>query len=399
MNKRWPKVRLGKVLKSIERGEAPMPGKTYRQIGVKLWGEGCYEREPIDGADTRYNLLFRAEAGDIIVNKIWARNGSVAVVTEELAGCYGSAEFPMFEVVEQQLESRWMHWITKTSDFWSQCDEKSQGTSGKNRIRPERFLEIEIPLPPLAEQRRIVAKINQLAAKIAEARTLRQQAEEEAKAIVHSTMNELLSKAKEDHSWKFGSIPEFAAVNPSRSKIVKLSPTDLVSFVPMKAVDEETGVIAWPETRRYAEVAKGYTCFKDGDIIFARITPCMQNGKSAIARNLVNGMGFGSTEFHVMRPGPELLAEWLHALVRHKAFRSDAEEQFKGTAGQQRVPQSFLEHKKISVPPIPKQRRIVAELDTLQAEVDALKHLQIETAAELDALLPSILNRAFKGEL
>ncbi|MDW8310835.1 MAG: hypothetical protein RMK20_15800, partial [Verrucomicrobiales bacterium] len=92
----WPKVRLGEVLTPVERGEIPVPGKTYRQIGVRLWGEGAYEREPIDGGATKYAQLFRAEAGDVVVNKIWARNGSVAIVPELLAGCYGSGEFPMF---------------------------------------------------------------------------------------------------------------------------------------------------------------------------------------------------------------------------------------------------------------------------------------------------------------
>ena len=151
-----------------------MPGTAYRQIGVKLWGEGAYEREAIDGAATKYAQLFRADTGDVIVNKIWARNGSVAVVPGALAGCFGSGEFPMFAPIPARLEPRWIHWLTKTRSFWAQCDAKSQGTSGKNRIRPERFLEIEIPLPPLAEQRRIVARIEELAAKIEEAHALRE---------------------------------------------------------------------------------------------------------------------------------------------------------------------------------------------------------------------------------
>ena len=399
MSTKWPKVKLREVIRRSAEIIEILADLEYREVTVRLWGNGVVERRRVLGNEIAGSRRFVVRVGQFIVSRIDARNGAMGIIPRELEGAVVTNDFPLFNLKETHLLPEFIGWLCRTRDFVELCQKASEGTTNRVRLKEDRFLNLEIPLPSMAEQQRIVAKINQLAAKIAEARTLRQQAEEEAKAIVHSTMNELLSKAKEDHSWKFGSIPEFAAVNPSRSEIVKLSPTDLVSFVPMKAVDEETGVIAWPETRRYAEVAKGYTCFKDGDIIFARITPCMQNGKSAIARNLVNGMGFGSTEFHVMRPGPELLAEWLHALVRHKAFRSDAEEQFKGTAGQQRVPQSFLEHKKISVPPIPKQRRIVAELDTLQAEVDALKHLQIETAAELDALLPSILDKAFKGEL
>ncbi|MGH8651159.1 MAG: hypothetical protein ACREYE_02775, partial [Gammaproteobacteria bacterium] len=78
----WPKVRLGEMVSPVARGETPFPGTTYRQVGVKLWGEGAYERESIDGAQTKYAQLFRTEDGDIIVNKIWARNGSVTVVSE-----------------------------------------------------------------------------------------------------------------------------------------------------------------------------------------------------------------------------------------------------------------------------------------------------------------------------
>ncbi len=150
---------LGEVLRRVEREVTPAAGVTLRQIGVKLWGEGAYERDSIDGGDTKYQKLFRAEADDIIVNKIWARNGSVAVVPSSLAGCVASGEFPMFEAERDKLLPRFMHWLTKTKQFWARCDEMSSGTSGMNRIRPERFLELEIPLPPLEVQKEIVAEI------------------------------------------------------------------------------------------------------------------------------------------------------------------------------------------------------------------------------------------------
>jgi len=160
-----PEIPLGEVAVPVERPEVPIPGRDYRQVGVRLWGQGAYERELLDGGMTKYKTLNRVEAGDIIVNKIWARNGSVAVVTDELAGCFCSSEFPTFAPSPDKLVPRWFHWITETRWFWDQCDEKSRGTSGKNRIRPERFLEVTIPLPPLPEQRRIVARIEELASK------------------------------------------------------------------------------------------------------------------------------------------------------------------------------------------------------------------------------------------
>src|SRR5206468_2960623 len=162
-------------------------------------------------------------------------------------------------------------------------------------------------------------------------------------ALIHS----LTSKLTYQDKWEMKRLSDVAEVNPSRLGNVKLKPSDKVSFVPMKAVDDVTGKIAWPETREFHEVAKGYTWFVNGDVIFARITPCMQNGKSAYAQNLMNGVGFGSTEFHVMRPRENVCGEWIYYLVRHKAFRDDAAEHFKGTAGQQRVPRRFLEEQLI----------------------------------------------------
>jgi len=182
----WPLVPLGEIATPIERPEIPVAGKIYRQVGVRLWGVGAYERESIDGSQTQYKTLSRIEDGDIIVNKIWARNGSVAVVPRSLAGCYVSSEFPTFVPIREKLRPSWFHWITKTKSFWGQCDEKSRGTSGKNRIRPEQFLKIEIPLPPLEEQQRIVARIEALARRVEEARGLRGKAVEKCDILLRS---------------------------------------------------------------------------------------------------------------------------------------------------------------------------------------------------------------------
>ena len=103
MSNNWPVVSIGEVSKRIERPEVPQPGKTYRQVGVRLWGEGAYERDSIDGIETRYKTLSRVETNDIIVNKIWARNGTVAVIPSRLAGGYVSPEFPTFVPYFEQL--------------------------------------------------------------------------------------------------------------------------------------------------------------------------------------------------------------------------------------------------------------------------------------------------------
>ena len=172
----FPRVLLGELVRPVERLEKPVAGRSYRQIGVRLWGLGAYEREVLDGHDTKYSKLNRAIHNDIIVNKIWARNGSVAIVPESLTGSFCSGEFPLYSPNQELLEPQWFHWITKAKWFWNECDEMSRGTSGKNRIRPERFLEIAIPLPPIDEQRRILQCIENMSTKLWAARQLKRQA-------------------------------------------------------------------------------------------------------------------------------------------------------------------------------------------------------------------------------
>ena len=316
-----------------------------------------------------------------------------------LDGAVVSNDFPSFNINKQRLEPRFLEWMSKTEQFVNLCRAASEGTTNRVRLKVDRLLATAISLPPLDEQRRIVGRTEELEALIKEAQELRQQALEETYLLVDHAFEQILSESAHRPDWQSGPISKFAEVNPSRKGQVQLKRSDLVSFVPMRAVDDVTGTIAWPETRAYGEVSRGYKWFVNGDIIFARITPCMENGKAAVARDLKNGVGFGSTEFIVIRPGPQVSSEWIHALVRLRSFRHDATDHFKGTAGQQRVPPSFIRNKIISVPPISEQRRIVAYLDDLQAQVDELTALQDAAQGELDVLLPSVLDKAFKGEL
>ncbi len=196
MKQAWPQVRLSDVMSQVQRDEAPASGKNYRQIGVRLWGQGAYERESIDGSQTQYSKLFEAREGDIVVNKIWARNGSVAVVGDALSGSWGSTEFPLFEPDRTRLNPRWMHWITKAPWFWNACDEHAQGTSGKNRIKPDQFLGIEIPLPPLEVQKSIVVRIDTVQHHLQAADKLRASINTDIASLLTVRFQETLTHAK-----------------------------------------------------------------------------------------------------------------------------------------------------------------------------------------------------------
>lgn len=183
---------------------------------------------------------------------------------------------------------------------------------------------------------------------------------------------------------------EVCTVNPRAARHAVADDT-LVTFVPMAAVDSRTGTICAREQRRYTEVANGFTAFEEGDVLFAKITPCMQNGKATIARRLTNGIGRGSTEFYVLRPGPRILGEYVWHFVRQPRFREAAKRSFTGTAGQQRVPRSFMENASIPLPPLDEQRRIVGILNRA-AKIEALRR---RAAERLREFVPALFVKMF----
>lgn len=156
-----------------------------------------------------------------------------------------------------------------------------------------------------------------------------------------------------------------------------------VSFVPMSKIGEQ-GEFDPSEVRTYQEVKKGFTYFQNGDILFAKITPCMENGKGAVARSLENGVGFGSTEFHVLRPLTEFVtSEWLFYLLNWQTFRKEAERNMIGSAGQKRVPKTFLEEYSVDIPVLEKQR----EMTNILNRVCNLISLRKQQLAKLDELV------------
>ena len=176
--------------------------------------------------------------------------------------------------------------------------------------------------------------------------------------------NPLSSKQKNELK-KLG---ECCSINPRRPNI-NLHDTDKVSFVPMSAVSENGHLVDMID-EEYGKVKKGFTYFENNDVLFAKITPCMENGKGAIAHGLTNGIGMGSTEFHVLRPIDEISSPyWLLALTQMPVFRERAAKNMSGTGGQKRVGASYLEHFMVGLPSIEEQRHF----ETIYKQADKSK--------------------------
>jgi type I restriction enzyme S subunit len=186
-------------------------------------------------------------------------------------------------------------------------------------------------------------------------------------------------------------LADVAEINPRFDRSESNDLSEVISFVPMANVSDVLGAITSEEHRELGDVIKGFTTFKDRDVLVAKITPCFENGKIAHAR-IDKRLGFGSTEFHVVRPATEKLDDrYLYHFLRQPVVREAGKLRMTGSGGQKRVPKTFIEELEIPLPPLPEQRRIAAILD----KADALRAKRREAIAKLDQLLQSVFMEMF----
>lgn len=282
-------------------------------------------------------------------------------------------------------------------------------TGCQPKLAIKKIEQLKIPLPPINEQQRIVNIIESLFAKLDKAKELIEntlaQFEQNKMAILHKAFTgELTAKWRKENnidlsSWENGILMDFCKINPKKINTKEFDDDMIVSFIPMPCVSDIWGKIIKKELRKLGEVKKGYTNFCEGDVLFAKITPCMENGKSAIVDKLENDIGFGSTEFYVLRCDENKLNnKYLHYFVRQKTFRDEAKGEMTGAVGQQRVPKTFLENYKMKVPTIKEQQEIVNILDKLLAKYNKIKNLE-QQLEKIELLKKAILAKAFRGEL
>lgn len=400
MSEAWPKVPLGEVVQPADRWLAPEIGTAYRQLGVRLWGEGAYEREVIDGGGTKYAQLNRVEADDLVVNKIWARNGSVAVVQPALSGCVVSGEFPTYTPCRDRIAPRWLHWMTKTAWFWHECDKRAQGTSGKNRIKPEQFLAVEIPLPPLAEQRRIAARLDAMAAKIEEAKGLRAAADLQRHALWLTIASKRLALlADECPSEPLGNLISIANYGTS----LKCSSERLDGATPVLRIPNVARERLDLGNLKYAVLGKrelSSLTLCDNDILIVRTNGSADLvGRAAVVRGLPEACTFASYLIRLRVDTSVVSPQYVHRVLKVLRDSGELIDFARTTAGQYNVSLGRLQQVSFPIPAIEQQSGFVNDLDLVFDEVGKADSTVSTQARALQAMLPSALDRAFGGAL
>jgi type I restriction enzyme S subunit len=389
----WPTVRLGEVVACRKDSVTIEDLATYKRPRVQLHAQGIVLRDEILGAAIKTKKQQVCHTGDFLVAEIDAKVGGFGIVPESLDGSIVSSHYFLYAIDETKLHRSFLDYFIRTPAFREQVE--AQGSTNYAAIRPSDVLGYEIPVPPLAVQRRIVARIEELAALIDEARTLRKEASDPTDSLLDGCATRLLG-AEGSPKWPTGELESLCSVFIDCDH---RTPDYLDEGVPLlRPRDIRPGVLLTAGTARIAREEHELRCRRHlpvaGDIVYSRE---LSLGNAAMVPEGCE-VSLGQGTMLMRADSTSVSNDYLSRVLNSPVIRQQALRAAKGAAHPHlniRDIRAF----RVPVPPLPEQRRIVAHLDELQTQVGALKDLQADTAAELDATLPSILGRAFKGGL
>lgn len=281
--------------------------------------------------------------GDVLFGKRRAYQKKVAIAPfDGIFSAHGMVLRPNEKVVDKDFFPMFI-----SSDYFLEAAIAISVGSLSPTINWRDLAKLEFSLPSLEEQKKLAGVLWSINDTLQAYQKLLDETDELVKSQFIEMFGEL---GKDDKGWGLTTLGQCCELNPKRPR--NIDDELMVSFVPMPAVSED-GKIDISDTRPYKEVRKGFTYFAENDVIFAKITPCMENGKGAVARNLEGGIASGSTEFHVLRPiAGKSNPYWLYIITMFESFRVGARKVMTGTGGQLRVPIGYLKDYPISLPPI-----------------------------------------------
>lgn len=440
----YNKVKINEIAKLINRQEKVNPEKDYSILGIKWYAKGLFHKYTKRGSEIKAKSLNLVKTGDFLYSRLFAWKGSFAYATQDFDSCYVSDEFPIFEIDKNKIFPEYLLLFFSQEKIWNLVNDLSSGGTAisRNRFKIEKFLDYPLELPTLEEQKEIINKYkkilseylyiqNSLTNDFSNLNQLRQNILQDAvqgKLVPQDSndepASELLKKIKTEKEklikdgkikkektlqsikneevpyelpkgWEWTSLLELGEINPRNI----LNDDIEVSFIPMALISDKFGV--WPkyELKKWGSIKKGFTHFGENDVVLAKITPCFENSKAGIMKNLKNNYGAGTTELHVFRGNAKyILPEFVYIFIKSANFLKEGKSKMTGSAGQKRVPTDYFAKKLFPLPPHTEQKRIVEKVDRLMKLCDELEEKIKESQKNADLLMQAVLQESFENK-
>lgn len=394
MRAEWETALMGEIAPLARRSIQPRADELYREIGIRSFGRGVFHKPPTSGLDIGSKRVFRVEPGDLLFNNVFAWEGATAVATEAERGMIGSHRFLTCVTDKARADARFLNYWFMHPEGREQLLRASPGGAGRNRtLGVDRLAAIRVPLPPLDTQRRIVARIDELTAKVKEARELRDAASRELTHCVVAASSRMFASTAETR------LGDYARLQTGYAFKSEWFVPDGIRVV--RNANVSHGILDWSETVRVPEALRsGFSRFdlKLGDIVVSLDRPIISTGtKVARLRERDLPCLLLQRVARVVVTSDAVDQDYIYAWLRSSAFSAAIDPG--RSNGVPHISHRDIEGIPFHAPSRSEQRRIVADFDALHANVDVVKALQADTARELDALMPAILDKAFKGEL
>lgn len=357
----WPLLSLGECCELRVGGTPSKQVDSFWQNGTIRWISSKYISD--QGTISSYDLITN-EALASSATKI-APKGSTILVTRVSVGkaAYADFDYAINQdmtclIPDERINPRYLFIVASQLTEWIARDAQGIGVKG---VTQKYVSELKIPVPPLNVQEEIVTEIENY-----------QRIVNGAKQVVTNYR----PSVHVDPTWEETTVGNICQLNPLKSETKDLPSDTVVSFVPMADISENEMLFVPQTTKKLCEVYTGYTYFRNNDVLLAKVTPCFENGKSGVARNLENGVGFGSSEFYVLRPNNEkVFSEFIYYTICSRKFIEQGKNHMSGTGGLQRLTKEYLLSYPIFVPPMNVQQEIIKAVNIEMAIIDQNKRL------------------------
>lgn len=375
----WPMVTLGEVLRSSSNRIALLPDTSYKQVTAKLWGKGLTLRGEVMGAEIAASHQNCVREGQFVISKIDARHGAFGVVPSDLDGAVVSNDFPVFDVQPDRALTEYIAWVSRTKWFVALCKQASEGSTNRVRLKEARFLAQSIPLPPLSEQRQIVARLDAAAAAITARAERAVAVEAEVTATLAAAFGRIIADAP---------LMAMGDIAPLVRRPVTIDPT--TSYPEVGARSFGRGLFAKPDVIGAEVTWQSLYRLEPGDLVFSNIKAW--EGAFAVAGPEHAGK-HGSHRYLTCVPDADrATAGYLWYYLQSEDGLRKINEASPGSADRNRtLATKRLEAITVPVPPLDAQQWF----NNLQATAGAARNAQVDAATELAALLPAMLNEAF----